>query len=710
MRMIQSAGMLLMTLLLISCVEEGDTRLQDNIAASTAAFPLFDPAASVIPFPNDLLIHAQSGKLNIPIEDTSNAADPTFGLNTLDGFSTIAPFTVTFSEPVDRTTLQAGVTVRVFEITKSLTGSGQNKELVGGTDFRVDLSPTDINDTTLYISPLRPLRTRARYMVVITNGLRDVAENNMIASSIYAITKGSTVLTGDLAALEPLRQTTNLLENIAESFPSGPVREEVILSWTFRTQSLYEVLTEVYDLNEAATAPASTNWSDSGEDTAFFGYADLFTATLNLPYYHTAADNPSSTIPLTSVWQNSDGAPPDVANPTPIATESRTLPLVASIPNGTDPNAASKPSGGWPVVVFIHPITGDRSNIEALGDSLVLAENAVGAPTPFAAVAIDLPLHGIVDTTDALYDAANERHFNLDLVNNDTGAAGADGAIDPSGEHFINLSSLVTTRDNLRQAVSDVLGLIRALEAMDYDGGGPDFNTSEIHIVGHSLGAMVANVVAALTTNTDVKTVVMGMPGGGIAKFLDGSATFGPEIEAGLAAAGLVKGTTEYEEFVHAAQAIVDSVDPINYAFTNAINGGASANHPLLLLEVIGSATSLPDQTIPNQVGNKPPAGTPAGTVPGYLAGTDPLALLLKLTKVGESIVSPTAGLDLWVRFLAGNHASFLSPLDEQGNVDNALVAVTTEMQTEAVSFVATNGRALLINDPDLVEDVVTTP
>ncbi len=346
MRMIQSAGMLLVTLVLIACVEEGDTRLQDSIGSSTAAYPLFDPAANVIPFPNDLLIDAASGKLNIPISDPSNSADPTFGLNTLDGFSTVAPFSVGFSAPVDGATLQAGVTVRVFEITNALTGSGQDRELVGGTEFRVALSPADATNSTVLIFPLRPLNSSARYMVVITNGLRDESENNMIASSAYALTKGSQVLTGDLAALEPLRQTTNLLENIAEAFANGPIREEIILSWTFRTQSLYDVLTEVYDLNEAAAAPTSANWVDSGEDTAFFAYADLYTATLDLPYYHTAADNNASTLPLTSVWQNSDGVPPDVANPTPVATETRTVPLIASIPNGTDPNdpcSASNP-------------------------------------------------------------------------------------------------------------------------------------------------------------------------------------------------------------------------------------------------------------------------------------------------------------------------------------------------------------------------------
>ena len=47
-----------------------------------------------------------------------------------------------------------------------------------------------------------------------------------------------------------------------------------------------------------------------------------------------------------------------------------------------------------------------------------------------------------------------ERTFNLDLENNSTGAAGADGQIDASGTWFLNWKSLITTRDNLREAVT----------------------------------------------------------------------------------------------------------------------------------------------------------------------------------------------------------------------------------------------------------------
>src|SRR5207237_10259178 len=94
----------------------------------------------------------------------------------------------------------------------------------------------------------------------------------------------------------------------------------------------------------------------------------------------------------------------------------------------------------------------------------------------FLAIAIDLPLHGLTAPLDPtqpstyLYaSSANpfyaglglpasgsiERTFDLDALNNTTLAPGPDGAIDGSGLHFLNFSSLLTMRDNLREASAD---------------------------------------------------------------------------------------------------------------------------------------------------------------------------------------------------------------------------------------------------------------
>ncbi|MGV2480389.1 UNVERIFIED_CONTAM: hypothetical protein IGO34_26690, partial [Salmonella enterica subsp. enterica serovar Weltevreden] len=103
------------------------------------------------------------------------------------------------------------------------------------------------------------------------------------------------------------------------------------------------------------------------------------------------------------------------------------------------------------VVIFQHGITGNRSQMLPLSPALTQAG--------FAVIAIDLPLHGAAATGSEAalrVPGTTERTFDLDLVNNTTSAPGPDGSIDGSGTHFINLASLATSRDNLRQGVSDL--------------------------------------------------------------------------------------------------------------------------------------------------------------------------------------------------------------------------------------------------------------
>jgi len=178
---------------------------------------------------------------------------------------------------------------------------------------------------------------------------------------------------------------------------------------------------------------------------------------------------------------------------------------------------------------------------------------------------------------------------------------------------------------------------------------------------------------------------VLANPGGGIAKLLDGSKTFGPVISAGLAAAGVAEGSDDYETFLRFAQTLVDSSDPINFA------AAASANHPIELIEVVN------DLVVPNSVPQSPGTATLDRVVEaGTLSGTDPLIAQLGLTVLGPlttPVTTPNivtgASLDYAVRFATGEHGSVLDPTD--------FPAVTQEMQSEAAQFLASGGRCLAI-------------
>jgi dienelactone hydrolase len=651
----------------------------NRIDLTTVGFTAnFSPASGVIPFPNNLLYSGTlDGTLNIPVANPGDLSDPKVAMNALDGFSTTAPISTTFNRAIAPSSLTPS-TVRVFEVQLSNVGgtmpvggpvSGVVGQLTYGVDFVATLSSVDTTGKTLVILPLKPLKPRSHYLVALTNGIKDNNDVKAAPDAGYFVLRGKDPVAG---SAETVRQLINAQEGALAS--QGVDLESVVLSWTFSTQSTGNVLGVVRSMVQASS-PESV-LVNSGVSSPF-GAASLYVGTLSVPYYLTAAGSPQETAPLSTWWKALNPAFAgdteknlSFLNPLPVPTETLAIPLLASIPKTT------KPEEGWPVVIYQHGITTNRATMLAIADSL--------AQEGFAVVAIDMPLHGLTgnetDGTAPFRQAGKERIFDLDLVDNGTGAPGPDGLVDPSGTHFINLASLLTSRDNLRQAVADLFVLTKALETMD--AGGNDFDTKEIYFVGHSLGGMVGSVFLALEPT--VNSAVLAMPGGGIAKLLDGSVSFGPKIAAGLGAKGVIKGTADFESFLGAAQTLLDSADPINYA------AAATAERGILMFEVVGDgAENLPDQVVPNNV----MALAPVGTVPSPLAGTDPLAALMGLTSVSTMTTDSDLAL---VRFTAGDHGSILSPV--------ASPLVTSVMQNAMATFLATDGGTVSISNETVVK------
>jgi len=288
-----------------------------------------------------------------------------------------------------------------------------------------------------------------------------------------------------------------------------------------------------------------------------------------------------------------------------------------------------------------------------------------------------LALHGVTDTTNPFYventpfgPIASEKTFDVDYVNNETGAPGSDGVIDSSAAHFINLANLLVSRDNFRQGIADLFTLTATIPTIDYDQDGtPDFDGSKISYVSQSLGSITGGTFVALEPN--VTNAVLAVGGGGIARLLDGSQSFGPQIRAGLSAAGIDPASADYQTFLLATQTAVDSGDPINYASL------AGATNNILFQEVLG------DTVVPNAV-----AGAP-------LSGSEPLAANMGLPTISATVQDPN-GVDGIVRFTQGNHGSLLDP---SGNP-----AATVEMQTQMASFIASEGKAVVVTDSSVIQ------
>lgn len=659
----------------------------------------FDPSNGVVPFPTNLLFSGTTDlTINIPVADPNESSNPQVALNALDGFSTVAPWTTTFTDPLDPNSVIPGRSVQFFEVSLASPAGGVTgikRKLKPGVDWVPALTG---GGKTLAIVPLKPLDPVTTYMVVLTEKLTDTAGNDVTPSQTYFLAKRTSPFVdaqgnstdplldnATARALEPLRQLVNSQETAAES--RGIPRERIVLSWTATTQSTFQVLGALRSLVQPSDAVVSF----SGVNTSVAGLpglADIYIGRMDVPYYLDAPSQQNPTALLDTSWEATPGGyvPPFDAfgldptsthvtlyNPFPQVQSIQSVPVLMTVPNAS--SGMSKPPAGWPVAIFQHGITRNRTDALAIADTLAMAG--------FAVVSIDLPLHGVTDPASLLFTGnappplqGTERTFNVDLIANATGAPGPDGNIDPSGAHFINLSNLLTSRDNLRQGAADLSVLAATIPTMDINqDGAPDFDGSRIHFVGQSLGAITG--VSTLGVEPNIGAAVLSAPGGGIARLLEGSPTFGPRIRAGLQqAAGLEPGTPDFEAFFVAAQTVVDSADPINYGAL------AAGQHPTLLHEVIGSDTSLPDQVVPNAVPGAP------------LSGTEPLIRIMGLEPVSGTTLDPN-GVRGAVRFIAGDHGSLLSPA--------ASAAVTVEMQGQMASMLASDGTAVQVNNPNVL-------
>lgn len=689
----------------------------------------YAPSEGNIPLPNDLLFSGTTNlTLNPPVEDPTNFSDPLVAASSIDGWSATAPFTFSFQHTDSSVDLVPGSiipgsTVRIFEVNTNRpeavpgTGipvpsgpvTGVANELVAGVDFVA----TYAGPMTIAVIPLRPFTQQASYMVVATNGITDTVGNAVYPDAQYLIAKSETPIGEGLptSALEPVRQLVNAMETAADA--AGQAKEEIVISFQFTVQSVGEVigLTKlVYiDAPFGAGVPTPSSFSSLMTDTTPFtglGAADLYKGQVNLNYFLTAPDSllnqghPGEVNPTSVLDDFFRGAPAfpnpqDPANPIPnpfagdvttyannlaAATGVETVPLLVSMPKAA--LGCTKPTAGYPVLIFQHGITSDRTSMLGIADSMA------APPSCSAVVAMDLPIHGIAaDNLVHLglqaasggaigifegYTAGGvrERTFGVDYVSNTTGAPGPDGTPDASGTHTINLTNLLVSRDNGRQAILDLLALEKAIPFMDVDGDmAPDFDVTNVKFMGHSLGGIIGT---GFLGHADlVESAVLANPSGGIALMLDASPTFGPSIRAGLASVGIEAGSADYQLFLFATQTVIDTMDPASTSAFAVANG-----IPTLIVQ------NANDMVIPNAVATAPQSGT------------TPLAAFLGATNVSVTEAGPVVGERLFSRFNSGGHSSVLSPAED--------ATVTAEMQTQIVSFFSSQpgAKAILVANP----------
>jgi pimeloyl-ACP methyl ester carboxylesterase len=674
--LIKIASLLTTVSLLVACGSSSDSVNFDipNEEASAAAppqGPVFDPAGGKLPTTNNLfarpfvdITSINDGTLNIP-NTTNNPIIPQ--LNTLDGFSTSNPIIADFGMPLDQASLSIGTSIRIFEVTTAGPAiTGVVRELSAA-----EITPVAIGaaSNTLALVPKAPLNESTTYMVVLTNGINVFNSDSVSVASkrptVYILAQGGTSLVGtDFEGLEPIRLTVNNMETVAAG--AGVTKDSIVLSWSFTTQSITPVLEAVEASAKAeklVVVPTGQTTNDINNN--LLGLADVYIGTLDIPYYLEAPTTLNPTAPLTGYWKGVGGSSLTRFNSTPVSNTTLTIPVMMTIPNNQ-----IRPPAGWPIVMYQHGITRNRTDVLVYADAM--------ANAGFAVIAIDLPMHGASKTvTVAGIEVPNPFHasntvafneteltFDLDLSNNETSAPGPDGVIDSSGTYFINLQSLLTSRDNFRQGVSDLLTLRKSLgNIVDArDGSTVPINTNRIGLVAHSLGSMVATTYLGVEKQSLPSSLVN--PGAPINIVLQESASFGPVIINGLASQGVTGDAVP--AFFQATQFIVDSADPVNFA------SKAAANNAIHMIKVVD------DQTVPN-------------------SSTDILSQLIGAKAVSSTVTDIAPGNAGIVTFTKGGHST---PLTPQGpNSPFEFLNVFTEMHTQMATFQGSGGTTIQISE-----------
>jgi len=426
----------------------------------------------------------------------------------------------------------------------------------------------------------------------------------------------------EASRLEPIRQAWQPTWALAEA-STGFSRGQMSMAFVFTTQKEFVILPQLRTRAQALTITPTITEAIVG--TAL---VDAFFASLPPPL--NAAPHGS----IGAVFLGTLPAPNYISNPVngPFQVNSSGQVVQQSTANLTFIACLPAIDASAPCVIYQHGITRTKF------DSLAVANSNAGVG--MGTIAIDLVLHG------------------------DNSLPGQ-----PSGTDFINLENLRMSLANLLQSSANLSALTRMVSSGNTDFSGvatPEFSTTSIEFSGQSLGSIVGDLFMA--TENNVPTAMLNVPGGRITDLLVNSPSFAPEINAGLAALGIVPGSPAYTQFFFIAQTFVDDGDPFNYG-PHILPGSLAGNRPasVLMQEMVG------DQVVPNSATTDLARAINNNT--GNFPNLDTLMSISGLTQLG----TPHFGSGLF-QYQNGSHGFLIDP------TAGPTVAAQTQMVTYLVS------------------------
>lgn len=726
-----------------------------TFTAADAGEITFDPANSVIPFPNDVVrqgaedVSSKQKKVTTPnptngqpLTDADCAAAAASGnatvslycgLNTLDGFSTLAPLVSENSDTLgaasQATLAEASLTPQTVGLAWLATGlpAGAAAALKTEPSWTPCLNCTSSNkaDGTEPTSPQQlqwklnaPLDERSTYGAYVTTDVKDDQGKNVMAAPAFALVRSKAPLVVDgksavsvlsdeqAARLEPLRAGLTPFFDALEA--KGLKRSSLALGYAFTTQSESSVLDRIQaaiktstTLPDVVLAAQDVTTAVKGQMTAA-GAQTANVGSIYAGYYYTpvAVTGPSGTL--------------DPLNPRVVA-----IPYTIFFP-------VNDATG---TTIFGHGLTRSKNDVIAIANTINTTGQAViatdvlnhGDRTSCTGAASVLPTGATDDNAcnasskcdgdkivglcvlrtgtrnactpgpqgDGACLAVGQGRCAADSQCQGTGAGlalNAGGNPVVSGWNMFSLTNFFATRDNFRQQVIDLTQLVRILKSTAAGslsarvGATDPVNATNINYVGQSLGGILGTLFNSVSPDTN--NVVLNVPGGELPQIILTSPSFAAQrtaLTTVLAAQGRPLGTPGFDTFINVAQWILDPADPANMAYrlthTADTGTGAAPNaNRKAFIQFIEK-----DQTVPNgtnfalvRAANR----TFADTAPSFNCQA-PLACY-EFTETGNGFNETNVPL-------AARHGFLLSP------APNAVgVGLTTTAQTQAATFLAT--------------------
>jgi hypothetical protein len=482
-------------------------RLAFTLALSFALWPLLAQAdgvtvrydAAVSPFPSNRYTVPDFGnatlrRVNLPKPDCathpSDCADIDV-INTLDGFSTQPRITVPFTGDIDPASVNSD-SIYLVNLGDVLTLRGF------GQKVGINQVVWDPASKTLAFESDELLQERSRYLLVITNAVRDASGKKL---------KNADFMGGRDAHLRELRDALPMARGGARA---------VVAASLFTTQTATGDLLKIQRRIKASTpAPMNFMVGNGGAVRAVFPVAGLqgiqFNRQTGTAPTFTAGFLPTPALQVvpgavghvayarfdSPEYQNAA----KVGTPRPLGSQALTAQFFLP--------ASPKPAGGWPVAIFGHGFTDSMygapwtvASVLASQGIATLSINVVGhgggaqgflAVLPTAGAPVQIPAGG--------------RGIDQD----------GNGSIDSTeGVNAAAPQTIVSSRDGLRQTVIDLMQLVRQVEVgVDVDGDGArDLDPARIYYAGQSFGGIYGTMLLGVERN--IKAGVPNVPGGSI--------------------------------------------------------------------------------------------------------------------------------------------------------------------------------------------------